>query len=233
MVSSPPARPDPILFDLDGTLTDSAPGILACLRHALQAVGHPGLPEPTLARFLGPPLADSLSTEAGLAPDQVAAAIAAYRERFAVTGMFQNSVYPGMVDLLATLRSDGRVLALATSKPEVFATRILTHFELVEFFEVVVGSELDGRRNAKAEVVSEALRRLGHPARADVVMIGDRSHDVLGAHANGLACIGVGWGYAAPGELAQAGAAAIAPDPRALGALLGIGRHDGIGAGVG
>lgn len=227
---------DPILFDLDGTLTDSAPGIRNCLRHALAELGHPGLPDAELAAFLGPPLADSFTRYCGFDDEQVAAAIAAYRSRFTSVGMFENSLYPGVEELLDELLRAGATLAVATSKPEEFAARILAHFGIADRFKIVVGAELDGRRSAKSEVVAEALRRLsqagvpisGRPtpggpnSRGGVaaVMVGDRSHDVLGAAANGLACIGVGWGYAEPGELAGAGAIAVVADPPQLANLL-------------
>jgi phosphoglycolate phosphatase len=210
----------PVLFDLDGTVTDSAPGILACLRYSLDSVGHPGLPQSILTKFLGPPLVDSFLEHAELSEDRAQAALRAYRERFTAVGMFENSVFPGIGELLAGLAASGVVLALATSKPELFANRILAHFGLAGYFQVVVGAELDGRRNAKAEVVAEALHRLSQigrlPAEARPVMVGDREHDVAGARANGLSCIGVGWGYAAPGELERAGAVTVVADAAEL-----------------
>jgi phosphoglycolate phosphatase len=214
----------PVLFDLDGTITDSAPGILACLRYSLHSVGHPGLPQAILTKFLGPPLVDAFTEHAGMSAQEAQEALGAYRERFASVGMFENSVYPGVGEVIAGLAASGVVLALATSKPELFANRILAHFGLGGHFSVVVGAELDGRRNGKADVVAEALHRLSElgqlPAEARPVLVGDREHDVAGARANGLACIGVGWGYAAPGELEQAGAVTVVADARELGQVL-------------
>lgn len=213
---------DPILFDLDGTLTESGPGIMACARHALAEVGHPGLDDDTLRRFVGPPLLEGFMTLAGLDEQAAWRAVQAYRERFLAVGMFENAVYPGIPELLSRLRAAERTLVVATSKVESFAERIVEHFGLARFFADVVGSNLDGTRSAKAEVVSEALRRIARTEhRADrAVMIGDRTHDVRGARANGLPAVGVLWGYGSRAELATAGAQELVTDPGELGALL-------------
>ena len=218
---------DPILFDLDGTLTASGPGILASVRHALTSLGEP-IPAPdVLDGFIGPPLLDSFRGLCGLDEHRSWAAVAAYREDYVARGQFENSVYDGIPELLAGLRDAGRTLAVATSKAEVYAHSILEHFDLAGFFEVVTGSELDGRRTAKAEVIAETLRRLGRPrseapAGAGAVMIGDRSHDVVGALACGVPCVGALWGYGSAEELRGAGASALADSPRALGTLFGV-----------
>lgn len=223
-MAPPPGAFWPVLFDLDGTLTDSAPGILGCIRYSLDSVGHPGLAHEVLMKFLGPPLVDSFTQHAGMSEQGAQEALVAYRERFRAVGMFENSVYPGIAELLTRLRGAGVVLGLATSKPEFFAGQILDHFDLTEFFTVVVGAELDGRRNAKAEVVAEALHRLSElgllPAGTHPVLVGDREHDVAGARANGLSCVGVGWGYAQIGELQRAGAVAVASSPAELWGIL-------------
>jgi len=209
------ADADPILFDLDGTLTASDPGILASVRYALEAMGEPVPGADQLARFIGPPLAESFSRFCGMDPDRVQAAITAYRVYFADRGQFENSVYAGIPEVLAALRAEGRELAVATSKAEVFAGSILAHFDLEGFFTAVVGSELDGRRTAKSEVITEALARLGRP-RGGAVMIGDRFHDVVGARTVGIPCLGALWGYGITAELTGAGADLLVDKPTDL-----------------
>ncbi len=209
------ADADPILFDLDGTLTQSGPGIIASVRYALVKMGAPALGDEPLGRFIGPPLHDSFRDICGFDPHQVDLAIAAYREYYATRGQYENSVYDGIVELLGSLREAGRTLAVATSKAEVFAESILGHFDLTRYFDTIVGSELDGRRTAKADIITEALTRLGAPADR-TVMIGDRSHDVHGALTVGVRSIGVLWGYGDDVELAGAGADALAATPAEL-----------------
>jgi len=210
-----------VLFDLDGTLVDSTPGIWASIRVAAAALG---LPEPTpgqLRSMVGPPLDDGFAGAFGLAADDVVRAVAAYREHYAAGAMFDAEVYAGVPDLLAGLRADGAVLAVATSKPEPFAVRVLDHVGLLAQFASVHGATLDGTVRHKDEVVAAALA--AHPDGDRPVLVGDRSHDVLGARAHGLPCIGAGWGPAPPGELAAAGAAAVAATPADVpGALAGL-----------
>lgn len=214
-----------ILFDLDGTLTDPKPGITACVQYALHKMG---IEEPDLDKlepFIGPPLLDSFHEFYGFDEEQGQQAIAYYRERFGVTGLFENEVYPGIGQLLEALKAAGKKLAVASSKPGVFVERILEYFGLCTYFDVVVGSELDGMRAKKEEVVEEALyrllpeelfqdimRRKGiEPERKydTVVMVGDRRFDVEGAKEFHIASVGVNYGYAAPGELSSAGADVI------------------------
>ena len=209
------ADADPILFDLDGTLTESGPGIISSVRYALAKMGGPVLDDEQLRLFIGPPLLDSFRDLCGFDPAEVAVAIAAYREYYATDGQYENSVYDGIPELLTSLREAGRTLAVATSKAEVFAASILDHFALTEYFTTVVGSELDGRRTAKSEIITEALARLDRPT-AGTVMIGDRSHDVRGAVAVGVGSIGVLWGYGDDAELTAAGADALAATPAEL-----------------
>lgn len=203
---------DPVLFDLDGTITASGPGILASIRHALAELGEPIPDDEVLAAFIGPPLADSFQTICGMGPQRAWQAVTAYRAHYTRRGQYQSAVYDGIPELLASLRAAGRVLAVATSKAEVYARSILEHYGLTGHFTEVVGSELDGRRTAKSEVLAEALRRLG-AAAAGAVMIGDRSHDVLGAAAVGMPCIGAAWGYGTQDELREAGALLVAARP--------------------
>jgi len=200
-----------VLFDMDGTLVDSTPGIWASIRVAAAALG---LPEPTpgqLRSMVGPPLQDGFAGAYGLAGDDVDRAVAAYRAHYSAGAMFDADVYPGVPELLAALRADGATLAVATSKPEPFAVRILDHTGLLPAFASVHGATLDGSVRHKHDVVAAALA--AHPDGERPVLVGDRSHDVLGAAAHGLPCIGAGWGPAPPGELAGAGAAAVAGTP--------------------
>ena len=210
-----------ILFDLDGTLTDPKPGITGCVQYALHEMG---IEEPDLDKlevFIGPPLAESFMEFYGMERRLADRAVEKYRERFAVTGIYENELYPGMKEMLAALKEAGCRLAVASSKPEPFVKRILEHFEIARYFDVAVGSGLDGSLAQKEDVVREALRRLGEKAgMPDTVMVGDRKYDVTGARALGLRCIGVSFGYAQPGELEEAGAWRIADDVEELGRIL-------------
>ena len=179
-----------ILFDLDGTLTDPKQGITGCVQYALRRLGMEAPDADALEPFIGPPLLDSFQEFCGFDEEKGLQAVAYYRERYAASGWFENEAYPGIVEMLARLQEAGCHLAVASSKPEVFVEKILVHFGMRPYFEVVVGSELDGSRARKEEVVEEALRQLlGEDApakgaagnRTDVVMAGDRKFDVKGA----------------------------------------------------
>ncbi|VBA40130.1 5'-nucleotidase [Mycobacterium attenuatum] len=184
--------PQLVIFDLDGTLTDSAQGIVASFRHALEHVGA-DIPERDLAAWIvGPPMDDTFrSMELG---DRVEAAIAAFRAEYGARGWAMNTVFDGIAPLLGDLRAAGVRLAVATCKLEHTARRILAHFELEQHFEVVAGATGDGSRSTKTEVLAHALAQLG-PLPERVLMIGDRSHDVEGAAAHGIDTVVVGWGY--------------------------------------
>lgn len=197
---------DILLFDLDGTLTNSAEGIVNCAEHALNSLGISEPDRSKLLRFIGPPLIDSFMDFYGLSREDAVKAVAAYRERYPVKGIFENRVYEGIPEALELLKKGGKRLALATSKPEIYANRILEYFELAKYFEVVTGAELSGERNAKSDVIEECLKRLGNPDRDAVLMIGDRKHDVEGAKLCGVDCAGVKFGYAEENELENAGA---------------------------
>jgi phosphoglycolate phosphatase len=214
------ARREVVLFDLDGTVSDSAPGILGALRHAFAVNGLPPL-DPLVERtLLGPPFYESLPPLIGEAVlDDV---IDAYRVHYGGGGLFETTAYDGIPEVLAALRASGLRLAVATSKPEHYAVPIVEHLGLAEYFETVGGDELDGSLRTKALVIGKVLQRLGRPAPQAVVMVGDREHDVAGAREHGISCIGAAWGYALPGELEQAGAAPICPAPRELPAALGL-----------
>ena len=200
-----------VLFDLDGTLVDSSPGIFSSVRHAAAALG---LPVPTPAQLramVGPPLQDGFALVLGVPAADVLRAVAAYREHYAGGALLDVTVHDGVPDLLAALREDGATLAVATSKPEPFAVRVLEHTGLLPAFAGVHGATMDGAVRHKDQVVAAALA--AHPGGRDPVLVGDRSHDVLGAAAHGLPCIGAGWGPAEDGELEGAGAAGIAATP--------------------
>ncbi len=198
-----------LLFDLDGTLTDPKVGITTCVQYALKSFGIEEQDLDKLESFIGPPLKDSFMQFYGLSGEQADKAVEKYRERFQDTGLFENEVYEGIPQMLANLKRKGVHLAVASSKPTVFVERILEHFEMKDFFEVIVGSELDGRRVNKDEVVAEVLHQLfgtEQIACDKVYMIGDRKFDVEGARALGVESIGVSYGYGSLEELKEAGA---------------------------
>lgn len=201
-----------VLFDLDGTLTDPKEGICKSVQYALCAQG---IEEPDLNKlepFIGPPLKKSFQEFYGMDETAANAAVAKYRERFEKTGLYENEIYPGMKDFLAALRKKGVHLAVASSKPQEFVEKILKHFEIRQYFRVVTGSEKDGRRSEKKEVIEETLLQLFHEKKVpagDVLMVGDRKFDVEGARDLGLKCAGVSYGYGAEGELEEAGASYI------------------------
>jgi phosphoglycolate phosphatase len=199
-----------VLFDLDGTLTDPREGIVGCIKHALVALRRPVPSDDLLATFIGPPLRDTFSELLGThsSGHEVDAAVATYRERFAAVGMFENAVHAGIPEVLDALSARGARLFVATSKPRVFAERILDHFELAKRFDEIYGSELDGRLADKADLVRHALTA-SSLAPADTVMVGDRLHDVVGALRNGVFPVGVLWGFGSEQELLTAGAKRI------------------------
>ncbi len=200
------------LFDLDGTLTDPKEGITRSVQYALQKSGIEELDLDKLEPFIGPPLKDSFMEFYGMGQEEALQAIAWYRERFAPIGVFENQIFPGVSRMLETLKKKGMRLAVASSKPIGFVRQILAHFEIEKFFQVVVGSELDGTRGTKEEVVEEALLQLGvlsipQEERKNLcAMVGDRKFDIQGAKAHGLTGVGVSFGYAGEGELEAEGA---------------------------
>ncbi len=202
-----------ICFDLDGTLTDPKEGIIGCIRYALEKLG---APQPggddELTWCIGPPLLGSFEQLVG---DRAPEVLALYRERFGEVGLFENAVYPGIRGVLQALKDEDRRLFVATSKPTVYATRILEHFELHGFFEQIYGSELDGTRADKTDLLAWVLDRSQLEAPS-TVMIGDRRHDVTGAHNNGMSVIGVLYGYGSEDELLDAGAQTLCAQPAEL-----------------
>jgi phosphoglycolate phosphatase len=205
---------DTIFFDLDGTLTDPKPGITGSIQYALQKLELPVPTQDELAWCIGPPLRASFVTILG--GERLAdRAGALYRERFSDIGLYENSVYPDIEHVLATLHGSPRRLFVATSKPRVFAERIIDHFGLTGHFEYVFGSELDGTRVNKSELLAYAIETTGVDA-SQTLMIGDRSHDMVGARNNGIRGIGVLYGYGSEQELVEAGASHVCASPRAL-----------------
>lgn len=195
-----------LLFDLDGTLTDPGEGITNSVSYALKKFGIEAANKEELYRFIGPPLWDSFAEYYGFSREQAGLAVAYYREHFQDRGIFENEVYPGVEELLGTVVAQGKQVILATSKPQVFAQRILAHFGLEQYFSFIVGSELDGTRVDKGEVVEFALTGAGVTDRSRAVMVGDRKHDIIGAKQAGIKSIGVLAGYGGRAELEAAGA---------------------------
>ena len=209
-----------ILFDLDGTLTDPKPGITRAVAHALARYGISVANLDTLTPFIGPPLHHSFMGYYGFDDAQAREAVSYYREYFAEIGLYENAVYPGIPDLLERLQASGRRLIVATSKPTVYARRILDHFQLAAYFTQVVGSELDLSRTDKAQIIADILAEYPSVAREAAVMVGDREHDIIGARAHDLDAIGVTYGYGSLAELRAAGASAIAESVAELADLL-------------
>src|SRR5215469_15757660 len=211
-----------LFFDLDGTLTDPKPGITRSIQYALGRLGRLVPSQDELAWCIGPPLRASFVALLG-GEDHADRAVALYRERFGEVGLFENSVYPEIETVLAKLSQSGFRMFVATSKPHVFARRIIDHFGLARHFEYVFGSELDGTRVHKADLIAYALEQTGADASRSL-MIGDRSHDVLGAKANGMDAIGVTYGYGSREELISAGARHLCATPRAVLDVIAHGR---------
>ena len=206
-----------ILFDLDGTLTDSGEGIINC---AILALEHFGLPVPSreeMRVFVGPPL-DQTFIKFGGPADKTAEAIAVYRSRYAPIGIFENFPYPGIAELLEKLNEQGHRLFVATSKPEDMANKVLDHFGLSHHFELICGATFDRSRVKKEDVIAYLLAQT--KGVESVVMVGDTVFDVLGAKEHGIPTIGVAWGYGRVADMEQAGAAAIAKDTEELLELL-------------
>ena len=194
-----------IFFDLDGTLTESGEGITKSVQYALEKLGKPEEDLDKLRVFIGPPLMEQFMKYADIDETEARKAVEYYRERYAVKGIFENRPYDGVENMLRELKGRGYILAVASSKPEYYVTKILDYFNLSSYFEVVVGSEMNGARTSKTEVIEEALKRLNmSDRRKEVLMVGDKEHDVLGARAAGLACVAVGYGYGTKEELTAA-----------------------------
>lgn len=206
-----------ILFDLDGTITDSGEGIINCVIYALERFGLP-IPERNALRyFVGPPLHESFIRQ-GVPADRAEEAVAVYRERYVPIGMFENTPYPGIRELLEDLTARGCTLYVASSKPEWMCVDILKHFDLAKYFTQICGATMDTSRTNKEAVIEYLIQQNG---RADnMVMVGDTKFDVIGSKCHGIPCIGVSWGYGTVEEMEEAGAASIAFTMDQLGRML-------------
>lgn len=206
-----------VLFDLDGTLTDSGEGIINCATLALR---HFGLPIPSyqeMRTFVGPPLQDSF-IRFGVPADRAEEAVQVYRSRYVPTGMFENAPYPGIRELLDALQAEGCTLYVATSKPEEMSVAILNRFDLARYFYRICGASIDTSRSTKDAVIAYLLEESG--SKEDMVMVGDTKYDILGAKAHGIPAIGVSWGYGDVEEMKAAGAVGIADTMDALHRLI-------------
>lgn len=200
-------------FDLDGTITDSSLGITNSVIYALKRYGIVETDRKKLYSFIGPPLTESFQKYYGFSAQQSRDAVEVYREYYREKGIYENKVYDGFEKVAYQLRKSGKRLVVATSKPEPFARMILDHFNLTRYFEYIAGMELDGRRGTKEAVIRYALEMCRITEPGEVLMVGDREHDVLGARAVGIDCLGVLYGFGNRRELCRAGAAYLAEKP--------------------
>ena len=196
-----------IFFDLDGTITDSGEGIMNCATLALEYFGLPVPSREEMRVFVGPPL-DQTFIRFGVPADKTDEAIKVFRSRYTTVGKFENFPYPGVADMLQSLKEQGHRLFVATSKPEVMANEVLRHFDLDGYFEQIAGATLDGSRSHKADVITYLLGLTGDVGQT--LMVGDTAFDVIGAAAHGISTIGVSWGYGTVEDMEKAGAVAIA-----------------------
>lgn len=202
-----------VLFDLDGTVIDSGEGVTRCVQHALNYFGFREQLRESLNRFIGPPLHLSFEEFYGMSPEEAQKAVAVYRERYSTVGVFENTLYDGVEELIKVLHSRGIAVVLATSKPLVFAEKILDYFNLKRYFSHIIGSNLDGTLTDKAEVVAFALEKSGVTDKASALMVGDRKFDIIGAKTNGIASAGALYGYGSREELEESGADFIIENP--------------------
>lgn len=201
---------DVILFDLDGTLTDSGPGITNSVAYALKKYGIEVADRTELYKFIGPPLRESFEKYYGFSAEEAGKAVTYYREYYTDKGMLENAVYDGIEELLKEIRKSGKMAVVATSKPELFAKKILEHFGLAKYFQYIVGANMDETRTKKDEVISYILQNCDIPEHAKILMVGDREHDILGAKKTGIDSLGVLFGFGDYEELEKAGATHIA-----------------------
>ena len=208
-----------LFFDLDGTLTESAPGIMNSARYALAQYGITDVPDSTLRKFIGPPLMDSFQELFGFSSEKAREAMKKYREYFAEKGLFENSVYEGIRETLTLLKSQGKHLFVATSKPEIYTNRILEKFDLTHFFEFVGGADVEETRSEKAKVIRyvvDEARLEEERQNGLILMIGDRKHDIIGAHKNEIPCCACLWGYGSREEFNENGADFVISAPQEL-----------------
>lgn len=208
-----------VIFDLDGTVWDSRPGIVACLVHAFDELGLEPPDEGRMIAAIGPPLRTMLA-DLGVHEDLLDTGVAAYRERYLSTGVYEAELFPGVVEVIDRLIDRGDTLATATSKGSVPTATMLDHFGIRDRFEVVGAATMDGTATTKSEVLAMTLDGLGRPDPLGCRMVGDRYHDVEGAAGHGIRCVGVAWGYGGREELLAAGAESVADEPSELPGLL-------------
>ncbi len=209
-----------ILFDLDGTLTESGIGIVNSVIYALQKYGMEVTDREELKRFIGPPLDKSFEQYCGFDSEKAKEAVEYYREYYREKGIFENIPYKGVAEMLKLLKDNGRTLIVATSKPEPFAKEILDYFKLSHYFDAIAGSNMDGTRTDKQEVIRYALTKAGDGGTASAIMVGDREHDIIGARAVGIDSLGVLYGYGSREELVKAGAIYLAENVEEAAAIL-------------
>ncbi len=213
-----------VLFDLDGTLTDSREGVINCLRHASGVMGFDMPDDPD--RFLGPPLQWSFRNICGMDEERSAEAVRVFRERYSTIGLFENRVYDGIPEMLGRLREAGVSLHVATCKVDTYAVRIMERFGLMEYFGMIGGAGIDGTRLEKHEVIDWVLSENGITDRSTVLMLGDRLNDIAGAHKAGIDCLGALWGYGSLEELVSGGAEYTAQTPQQAADMIIAGRND-------
>lgn len=210
---------DFLFFDLDGTLTDSMPGIKNSFLYAFEKMNEEKPSDEILSTFIGPPLYDTFKNLCGYSEDKAEVAVKYYREYYKEKGFFENSVYDGIPELLKVLKDNGKHLIVATSKPEIFAVKILNHYSLEKYFEKICGSNFDESRSNKDEVIAYALNSV-KADKEKTLMIGDRKHDIIGAKKNGIKSCGILYGYGSRKELEDAGADFIAENTQEIKNLL-------------
>jgi phosphoglycolate phosphatase len=214
-----------LLFDLDGTLTDSAPGVTNSVMYALKKYAIAVSDRNQLLKFVGPPLWESFEKYYGFSKEEAKTAVEYYRGYYKNQGIYENALYPGIEDLLKTLISGGKTLIIATSKPQVFAQQILEYFDIAKYFTFIAGSNLDGALVKKDEVILHALQNCSIVDKSRVIMIGDRHHDIIGAKKVGIHSMGVLYGYGDRRELEEAGAEYIVETVSDIGKTLSINLH--------
>ena len=190
-----------ILFDLDGTITESGPGIMNSVEYALNKMNREVGERDTLKKFIGPPLTESMEKYYGMSEEEALLGVKYYREYYHDKGIYENRVYDGLEEVLKKINEAGKQAIVATSKPEKYAKIIIDHFHLTQYFACVAGMEMDGGRGTKAQVITYALEKNDIADKSNVLMIGGREHDVIGAHENGLDCLGILYGFGSRKEL--------------------------------